>query len=248
MLEIDAHGTLRAEFKGMKIHYFQHVPFEGLGCIGQWAAEKGHAVSATRFYLDEPVPRAEEIDWLVVMGGPMNIYEEAEYPWLAHEKQFIGEAIRGGKAVIGVCLGAQLIADVLGGPVTRNAHKEIGWFPIELTPEAGASDLFGFLPPRLTVLHWHGDTFALPPGAVRIARSEACENQAFLFGGRVVGLQFHLEFTRESLEAILPNCAGELVEGKYIQSAEEMRRLGDGKFEKINAAMRGVLDRLAVKP
>src|SRR5271170_6697939 len=121
----------------MRIHYFQHVPFEGLGCIAQWAAEKEHTVTATRFYLDEPAPNPGEIDWLVVMGGPMNIYEEAEYPWLAREKRFIGEAIRGGKTVIGICLGAQLIADVMGGPVTRNLEKEIGWFPIELTPEAG---------------------------------------------------------------------------------------------------------------
>ena len=229
----------------MRIHYFQHVPFEGLGCIEQWAVEKGHDLSVTKFHLDEAIPRLEEIDWLIVMGGPMNIYEEAEYPWLADEKQFIAQAIRGGKVVLGICLGAQLIADVLGGPVTRNAHKEIGWFPIELTAEAGASGLFDFLPSRLTVLHWHGDTFAVPPGAVRIARSEACENQAFVYDARVVGLQFHIEFTRKSLDAILPNCAGELVRGKYIQTAEEMRRLGDGEFERINAAMRGLLNRLA---
>jgi len=229
----------------VKIHYFQHVPFEGLGCIEQWAAEKGHAVTATRFYLDEPTPGIGEIDWLIVMGGPMNIYEDAEYPWLAREKRFIEQAIQGGKTIIGICLGAQLIADVLGGPVTRNAHKEIGWFPIGFTPEARVSELFGFLPPQMTVLHWHGDTFVLPPGAVRIARSEACENQAFVYEERVVGLQFHIEFTPASMEAILTNCAGELVAGKYIQSADQMRGQPDAEFEKINAAMRGLLDRLA---
>ncbi|HWB58822.1 MAG TPA: type 1 glutamine amidotransferase [Chthoniobacteraceae bacterium] len=229
----------------MKIHYFQHVPFEGLGCIETWAAEKGHAVTATRFYRDEPTPAVGEIDWLIVMGGPMNIYEEADYPWLTREKQFIREAIRAGKVVIGICLGAQLIADVLGGPVTRSAHKEIGWFPIELTEEARKSELFGFLPPCFTVLHWHGDTFALPPDAVRIARSEACENQAFVYDGRVVGLQFHIEFTRKSLDTIIPNCANELVEGKYIQAAEEMQGQTDEGFEQINAAMRGLLERLS---
>ncbi len=192
----------------MKIHYFQHVPFEGLGCIEQWATAGGHDLSVTRFHLDEAVPALDEIDWLIVMGGPMNIYEEAEYPWLAREKQFIGQAIQSGKVVLGICLGAQLIADVLGGRVTSNAHKEIGWFPIELTAEATASPLFDFLPPGLAAFHWHGDTFALPQGAVRIARSEACENQAFLHGKSVVGLQFHLEFTSRSLATILPNCEG----------------------------------------
>ena len=228
----------------MRIHYFQHVPFEELGCIRQWATVNGHDLSVTRFYKDEAVTQLDEIDWLVVMGGPMNIYEEAEYPWLAREKQFIGEAIRAGKVVVGICLGAQLIADVLGAPVTKNAHKEIGWFPIELTPEARASALFDFLPSQLTAFHWHGDTFALPPGAVRVARSEACGNQAFLYDGRVLGLQFHLEFTPQSLGAILPDCAGELVPGKYIQSAAEMQR-PDEEFEKMNAAMCGLLDRLA---
>jgi GMP synthase-like glutamine amidotransferase len=228
----------------MKIHYFQHVPFEGLGCIEQWAIDKGHELSVTRFHMDKALPPVGGIDWLVVMGGPMNIYEEAEYPWLAREKQFIGEVIRKGKVVIGICLGAQLIAGVLGAPVTRNANKEIGWFPVELTSEARAPGLFDFLPPQLAAFHWHGDTFALPQGALRVARSEACENQAFLYEGRVLGLQFHLEFTPRSLGAILPNCAGELVAGKYIQTAAEMQR-PEEEFNKMNEAMRGLLDRLA---
>lgn len=226
----------------MRIHYFQHVPFEGLGCIGPWALENGHEISVTRFYLGELPPAVDELDWLIVMGGPMNIYEEAEYPWLVQEKQSIGEAIRGGKIVLGICLGAQLIADVLGAKVTKNAHKEIGWFHIEMT--AGASPLFDFRPASPLVFHWHGDTFGLPPGAVHVARSEGCENQAFVYDGRVVALQFHLEFTPQSLEAILPNCASELVEGKYIQTAEEMRKPATD-FAAMNAAMRGLLDRLA---
>ena len=231
----------------MKIHYFQHVPFEGLGCIEQWATDNGHDLTVTGFHLDEAVPQVDEIDWLIVMGGPMNIYEEAEYPWLAREKRFIEQAIRSGKVVLGICLGAQLIADVLGARITSNAHREIGWFPIELTPEAAASPLFDFLTPKLMAFHWHGDTFALPPGALRVATSEACENQAFVYDGRVVGLQFHFEFTSRSLNAILPDCAGELVPGKYIQTAAEMQR-PDEEFDKMNEAMRGLLDRLSGVP
>lgn len=226
----------------MRIHYFQHVPFEGLGCIEPWALENGHQISVTRFYLGELPPAVEELDWLIVMGGPMNIYEEAEYPWLAQEKQCIGEAIRKGKVVLGICLGAQLIADALGAKVTRNTYKEIGWFSIEMT--AGASPLFDFLPPKPLTFHWHGDTFELPPGAVHVARSEACENQAFIYDGRVIGLQFHLEFTPQSLKAILPNCANELVDGKYIQTAEAMHRPA-ADFAAMNVAMRELLDRLA---
>jgi len=228
----------------MRIHYFQHVPFEGLGCIEVWATDNHHTLSMTRFYLDEPVPQPEEIDWLVVMGGPMNIYEEAEYPWLEREKQFIREAIACGKLVLGICLGAQLIADVLGGRVTRNAHKEIGWYQVELTPDAQASALFDFLPQRFTALHWHGDTFALPQGALHVARSEACENQAFLYDGRVIGLQFHLEFTKKSMDAILHHCADELVQGTYVQTVDAMQ-VPEKTFLEMNRAMSRLLDRLA---
>ncbi len=225
----------------MRIHWFQHVPFEGLGSIGRWMEAGGHSLSVTRFYEGDPLPDVAGIDLLIVMGGPMNIYEEDIYPWLAPEKKFIGRAIEGGGKVLGICLGAQLIADVLGGKVTRNQYKEIGWFPIEMTPDAAESSIFGSLPKRLTALHWHGDTFALPPGAVRTASSEGCLNQAFVYEGRVVGLQFHLESTRESVQDIIDNCGDELVEGKYIQTAEEIMA-DPGRFDQINSAMNGILD------
>lgn len=98
----------------MRIHYLQHVPFEDLANIEVWAGEKGHEVSVTRLYMDETLPALDRFDWLIVMGGPMNIYEEVEYPWLIKEKEFIRNAINAGKFVMGICLGAQLIADVLG--------------------------------------------------------------------------------------------------------------------------------------
>lgn len=227
----------------MRVHYLQQEPFEGPGSIEPWAGEKGHALSVTKFYEDAPAPPLDEIDLLIILGGSMNIYEEDKYPWLAREKRFIRQAIDAGKTVLGICLGAQLIADVLGGKVTRNAHREIGWFPIELTPDARKFRLFDFLPQRLPVFHWHGDTFSLPPGAVHVARSEACENQAFIFGDRVVALQFHAEFMRPSLEAIETGCANELVPGKYIQAPAEMFRTEE-EFREMNAVMSGLLDRL----
>lgn len=230
----------------MRIHYLQHEPFEGPGSIGHWAEKKGHALTATMLYLDEPTPSPGDIDMLVIMGGGMNIYEEEKFPWLVREKQFIGEVIRSGKPVLGICLGAQLIADVLGGKVTHNALKEIGWFSVELTAAAQSSPLFGFLPPRFDVFHWHGDTFALPPGATHLARSMACENQAFVFDGRVVGLQFHLEFTQESLDAIVAASPAELVPAPFVQTPTEMLRPPE-VFQKTNEAMFGLLERLVAK-
>ncbi|OHE78530.1 MAG: amidotransferase [Verrucomicrobia bacterium GWF2_62_7] len=227
----------------MNLHYLQHVPFEGLASIETWAAARGHQVAVTRLHAGDPLPRLDQLDWLVVMGGPMNIYEEDKFLWLAAEKRFIKTAIEGGKVVLGVCLGAQLIADVLGGPVHRNAHKEIGWFPVRKTGAAARSRVFEALPTELEVFHWHGDTFVLPPGAIHLARSAACENQAFICDERVVGLQFHLETTPESARLLAQHCDDDLVVGPFIQSAEAM--LSDRRrFDRINETMWKLLDRL----
>lgn len=228
----------------MKIHYLQHVPFEGLGSIEPWARQHQHTLSVTRLYQNDPWPLLEDFDWLIVMGGPMNIYEESQYPWLIEEKQFIKQAIAQNKTVIGICLGSQLIADILGSPVYSGKYKEIGWFPIELTTDAINSELFKTFSPQLTVFHWHGDTFDLPPGATRLAYSEACQNQAFLYGNKVLGLQFHLESTPASVTQMLKHCSDELVEGKYIQTSADLLA-SDQYFMTINNVMNTILERLA---
>lgn len=228
----------------MKIHYLQHVAFEGLGRIEPWAIAQNHSLSATRFYNNEPLPSVKDIDWLIVMGGPMNIYEDDKYPWLTEEKRFIEQAIQQDKTVIGICLGAQLIADVLGTKVYAGPQKEIGWFPIQMTDEAENSAVFNSLPQQLTVFHWHGDTFDLPKGAIRLAYSEGCQNQAFVYQEKVLGLQFHLESTQETVQQIIQNCADELVEGKYIQKPEEML-LRQSDFDAINNTMNTILNNLS---
>lgn len=206
----------------MRVHYLQHVPYEGVGAIGEWADARGHALKGTELFR-QGLPRPDDLDLLVVMGGPMNIYQEADYPWLPAEKTFVGSAIDAGKIVLGVCLGAQLIADVLGGPVSKGAHVEIGWYPVELTAEGRDCRVFAGFPERFTVLHWHGDTFSIPPGAMHVASSVACANQAFAYdGGRVVGLQFHLEETRDSLAELAEHARSELVEGEWIAAPEEL--------------------------
>lgn len=229
----------------MRLHYLQHVPFEGPANIETWAARKGWEISATHLYCGERLPSPGGFDWLVVMGGPMNIYEEDLHPWLAEEKDFIRCAVRENKVVVGICLGAQLIADVLGGRVTRNAFKEIGWFTVDLLPESRSDVAFRGLPASFLALHWHGDTFALPPGAVMLARSKACPAQAFSFnGGRVLGLQFHLESSPESARALIENCGDELVPGDYTQSAQAI--LGEADyFARIQFTMSVMLDNLA---
>ena len=103
----------------MRLHYLQHVPFEGLGNIETWAKNKGFHITRTRFFDNEPLPSTDDFEWLVVMGGPMNIYEETGYPWLVKEKKFIEECLKRDKFVLGICLGGQLIADVLGGRVVK---------------------------------------------------------------------------------------------------------------------------------
>ena len=165
----------------MRIHWFQHVCFEGLGLIEPWLLAHGHTITATRWWAGETAPVGDRFDALIVMGGPMNIYEHEAYPWLVDEKAVIGAAILAGKPVLGVCLGAQLIADVLGGRVTRHTEREIGWWPITPVASPARRDEAGLaLPMETTVLHWHGDTFSLPPGAVRMAESAACAQQAFV--------------------------------------------------------------------
>ncbi|MHB1401690.1 MAG: type 1 glutamine amidotransferase [Thiobacillus sp.] len=231
----------------MNIHYLQHVPFEGLGSIGDWVRREGHTLGATRFYLGEPLPPVQKVDLLMVMGGPMNIHEEARYPWLADEKRFIERVIAAGRRVLGICLGAQLVADVLGAKVYANADKEIGWFPVETTETISGDSLFAAFPRRIEVFHWHGDTFDIPAGAVHVARSAGCAHQAFVYDERVVGLQFHLETTPASAYQIITHGADELVEGRYIQTPQAM--LADvRRFDAINQEMQELLDRLAAAP
>jgi GMP synthase-like glutamine amidotransferase len=207
----------------MKLHYIQHVPFEGPANIESWAREQNWQISGTHLYRREKLPPIEEFDWLVIMGGPMNVYEESEYPWLPDEKLFIREAVAKDKIVLGICLGAQLIADVLGGKVVRNKYKEIGWFPVTMLPQGLTSIPFRSLPNEFTAFHWHGDTFSLPPDASMLVASEACPAQAFSFNsGRVLGLQFHLESSVESVRSLIDNCSDELVGGKYIQTAADI--------------------------
>ncbi len=254
----------------MRALFFQHVPFEGLGSIGPYLEERGFEIVPVRFFQepysglkagngandlsddsDSPnasrqlLPAAEGIDFLVVMGGPMSANDEERYPWLAAEKEYIGNFCKTGKPVLGVCLGAQLIASALGARVFRNPYKEIGWFPIHGIradkSQPQRSTTFEF-PQEITVFHWHGETFDLPEGATLLAHSNGCRNQAFQVGNSVIGLQFHLETTPESLSEIVNGSRSELVTSRYVQSESEILNVGRENFERINREMVRVLE------
>ena len=222
----------------MNVHVLQHVPFEGIGSMAVWLESRGADVSYTRFFKSPVLPQVKDYDLIIVMGGPMSVNDEATLPWLRAEKQFVRDAIERGVAVLGVCLGAQLIASALGARVFQNTHKEIGWYGIEATP--GLKGSFRF-PDTCTVFHWHGETFDLPPGAVNLAKSAVCENQAFQIGERVIGLQFHLETTPESAKAIVDNCGDELIPGPYIQTESEILDVKTSSYVEINSLMGEVL-------
>ncbi|MFT3951561.1 MAG: type 1 glutamine amidotransferase [Oscillospiraceae bacterium] len=229
----------------MILQYLQHNDFETPGSILDWARECGAEVRGTMLFAGEALPDPESFDWLVVMGGPMNVYEEEKYPWLAAEKTLIRAAGERGKTVLGLCLGAQLIAAAYGGAVTRNPEPEIGWHTVRLTEEAERMPTLAGFPRELTVFQWHGDTFsALPQGATRIAAGDACYNQAFCIGARVFGFQFHLENTAQIIESLLTNCADEMTDAPYVQSPVEIASRPDC-IRACNAYMKQFLDALA---
>ena len=208
--------------KKIRIHYFQHVVHEGLGSIEEWISLSGHSLTSTRFFESARLPEISDIDWLIIMGGPMNVHNEEQFPWLADEKKFIRQAVDAGKTVLGICLGSQLISVVLGARVYQNNEKEIGWFDIELTSFAKSCNLFFDMGSRLKVFHWHGDTFDLPEDAIHLASSAGCKNQAFLYKGKVLALQFHLEPTWDSLLEMIERGRKELTTGKYVQTEKEL--------------------------
>lgn len=206
----------------MNILAFQHVEFETVGMIADWAEARGHTLITCKLYAYDPLLPHDSFDMLVVMGGPMSVGDEAVYPWLLLEKTFIKEAMAAGKYVVGVCLGAQLIASVLGAKVYPNTVKEIGWFPVAIVDAALNEPILSGLNPAMTVFHWHGDTFDMPDDATLLMSSRACRHQAFIYRDKVLALQFHLEMTQENIQSLIDNGRSELIPSSYIQTEQKI--------------------------
>jgi GMP synthase (glutamine-hydrolysing) len=204
----------------------QHVAHEPLAALEAVFRQSGLAWQYVELFRPavaelEHLPLEEEAAGLVVLGGPMND-EVRQYPFLAREIPWIRQALAIELPVLGICLGAQLLAKALGAKVFANGRKEIGWYPIQITPEAADDPLFAGTGPSATVFQWHGDTFDLPDGGVRLARAETCENQAFRYGPSAWALQFHVEMTAGLIDAWLDDArnASELAGLDYIDPVQ----------------------------
>jgi len=229
----------------MRILCFLHEDCEGPGVISDWASDNDYHLKSIHWHRGEEVKDADaEADMIVIMGGPMNIYEHSKYPWLAREKQLIQEMIRSGKILIGICLGSQLIADALGSKVFRNGSLEIGWFPVCFTEQA--ANIFADLPAKATVFHWHGETYELPKCAVRLASSEATGCQAFSYGSNVFAFQFHLEVTKDMVREFTEVFGKDLLPSEYVQDSSTINSR-QSYYKQNQEYIRNILDTVVPK-
>ncbi|MDH4200378.1 MAG: type 1 glutamine amidotransferase [Spirochaetia bacterium] len=208
----------------MNFYCLTHVPFEGPENIQNWAWEHHHNFVTAKSYEYE-FPDINSFDVLVSMGGPMSANDDSIYPWLVEEKKLIEKAISHNKKFIGICLGAQIAANVLGAQVKPNYEKEIGWFDVELTAEGRSHCKLVNVPDTFSVFHWHGETFDIPHKAIHLMQSAGCTNQGFIYNECVLGLQFHIELTSDGLITMMENSLEDMTSGKYIQTESEIRKM-----------------------
>lgn len=224
----------------MKIAYFQHVPFETPAAILKWGKFKNFKLESFLLYKGEKFPIIEEYDLFVIMGGPMSVNDEDQYSWLKEEKKFIELLIKKNKKILGICLGAQLIANVLGAKVYKNRYKEIGWFPV-YTKEDEYNTIF---PKEFIAFHWHGETFELPKDTIHLFYNEATKNQGFVYEKNVWAFQFHLESTEESIRDLYKYSEEDLnvQEKKYVK--EYNKQENDKYIQSSNEILFKFLDHL----
>jgi len=206
----------------MRLHLLEHDPIDiRRNNITTWTEKKGYAVGWTDVFTDAKIPSKNDFDWLIVMGGSQHAWEEQEHPWLVEEKRFISEALSADKIILGICFGAQLLAEALGGRVFRNQKEEIGWYSVRLTPDGQQSFLFENVPETFLTFHWHSDHFSLPPGCAALAYSEPTPYQAYTHKDhRIAGLQFHPEYTIEMVRFFAKKYGDDWKKDRYVAGKE----------------------------
>jgi len=221
----------------MNIHILQHAEWETIGQLDKWFSEKGLSYSTTHLYKGEKLPKTK-IDFLVIMGGPMGIFDDANYTWLKEERDLIKQTINSDAKVLGICLGSQFIADALGAKVYPGKEKEIGFFDIK---NKNNHPITKDLPQNFDVFHWHNDTFETPQNAINLFSSDLTENQGFIYDDRVIALQFHLEVGKEEIKNFVKNGESELSPSNYVQHKKNiLNRNYD--FDKSNSYLFNILD------
>lgn len=232
----------------MKVHFVVHEAFEGPGAYQTWAADRGHEMSYSRVHAgDQLPPGVDDIDMLIVMGGPQDpstTMEESPHFDAAAEKALIKKAVDAGKAVVGICLGAQLVGEALGAPFANSPEKEIGKFPIMLTAAGRANPKFAGFGPTLAVGHWHNDMPGLTQDAVIIAASEGCPRQIVEYSDLVYGFQCHMELTPAAVELLIEAESGltTWTAHRFVQQPDALRA---NDYREMNAKLFGFLDKLS---
>jgi GMP synthase-like glutamine amidotransferase len=209
----------------MHWHCLQHLPDEGPGHAAEWLLANGHSLTYTRLFEPSPVfPELSDFDGLLILGGAMSVHDEVAFSWLPLEKAFLRDVLKAGKITLAICLGAQLVAQALGAEVRPNHEPEIGFWTVRFSARALEHPLLQGWPEKAAVLHWHSDTFTVPPGAIRVGMSAGCATQGFVWGDGIIGLQFHPEFTVQMVEQLMQAEGHDTAEEEeFVQTAEQIR-------------------------
>lgn len=226
----------------MIIQAIIHADHEPLDTVGIWAEKRGHFINVARPYAGEKLPSPQEFDMLVIMGGPQCAYELDIFPYLLDEIALIQAAIKENKAVLGICLGAQLIGAALGARALTSPEREIGIFPVMLLPESQEDPIFKGFSHEFDVMHWHNDMAGLPEGATVLGYSAGCPHQIIRFKKRVYGLQCHFEMSFEVAKKLIEHCPEDLKPAPFTQNKEQILAADFGTF---NGMMMTILDRFS---